>query len=102
MHPGVEMLPVKPARTFYVSTKGNNKNDGKTLKTAWKTIEFGVKALRAGDTLLIDEGEYRTHEARVNTKDGTVGYSEQCGKPGSPIRIAGMPGKEVVLISFST
>ncbi|MBQ9335935.1 MAG: right-handed parallel beta-helix repeat-containing protein [Lentisphaeria bacterium] len=90
-----EML--KPARTFYVSTRGNNKNDGTTPKTAWKTIEFGVKALRAGDTLLIDEGEYRTHEARVNTKDGTVGYSEQCGKPGSPIRIAGMPGKKVIL-----
>ena len=90
-----EML--KPARTFYVSKKGSNKNDGKTPATAWKTIEFGTKALRAGDTLLIDEGTYLTSEARINTKDGSTGYSAQCGKPGSPIRIAGMPGKNVVL-----
>ena len=87
----------KPARTFYVSTKGNDANDGKTLETAWRTIEYGVKALRAGDTLQIDEGEYRTHEAKLNVKDKSVGFAEQCGKPGSPIRIAGMPGKKVML-----
>ena len=57
-----EMLA--PARTFYVSTKGSDKNDGKTLQTAWKTVERGCRELRAGDTLLIDEGEYRTREAR--------------------------------------
>ena len=87
----------KPARTFYVSLKGNDKNDGRTLETAWKTVRRGVRELRAGDTLLIDEGEYRTPETGINVKDKTVGYSVQCGKPGSPIRIAGMPGKEVVL-----
>ena len=86
-----------PARTFYVSTKGSDKNDGKTLQTAWRTIERGCRDLRTGDTLLIDEGEYRTREARLNVKDHTVGFSEQCGKPGSPIRIAGMPGKRAVL-----
>ena len=90
-----EMLT--PARTFYVSTKGSDKNAGKTLQTAWKTVERGCRELRAGDTLLIDEGEYRTREARLNVKDHTVGFAEQCGKPGAPIRIAGMPGKKVVL-----
>ena len=87
----------KPARTFYVSTKGNDSNDGKSLETAWKTIRRGVRELRAGDTLLIDEGEYRSKEAKINVKDKTIGFAEQCGKQGSPIRIAGMPGKEVVL-----
>ena len=87
----------KPARTFYVSTKGNDRNDGRTPESAWRTIPRGVRELRAGDTLLIDEGEYLTPETGINVKDNTVGYSVQCGKPGSPIRIAGMPGKNVVL-----
>ena len=34
---------VKPAKTFYVSTKGNNKNDGLSLKNAFRTIEHGAK-----------------------------------------------------------
>ena len=86
-----------PARTFYVSTRGDDKANGLTPETAWRTVKRGVRDLRAGDTLLIDEGEYRTREASLNVRDGTIGFSEQCGKPGAPIRIAGMPGKKVVL-----
>lgn len=88
----------KPGRTFYLSPKGNDKNDGKTPETAWRSlnkVKWGV-SLRAGDTLLLDEGEYRGNMA-FNVKDRTIGYSEQCGKPGAPIRIAGMPGKNAVL-----
>ena len=88
---------VKPGRTFYVSTKGNNKNDGKDLKSAFRTIEYGVSKLRAGDTLLIEGGEYFERELTLNVKDGSVNYNEQCGKPGSPIRIMGMKGHEVFL-----
>ena len=87
---------LNPARTFYVSTKGNDGNDGKSLATAWKSIKKGMAQLRAGDTLFIDEGTYFDYEAQINVKDGSVGYAEQCGKPGAPIRIAGMPGKKVV------
>ena len=90
-----EML--KPGRIYYVSTKGNDQNDGKTLETAWNSVKRGIWALRhPGDTLLIDEGTYYVSEAQVNVSDDTVGCSDQCGKPGSPIRIAGMPGKKVV------
>ena len=31
-----------PARTFYVSTSGNDKNDGRTLKSAFRTVTKGV------------------------------------------------------------
>ncbi len=86
-----------PRRTMYVSTSGNDRNDGKTSATAWRTIRHGVKELRAGDTLLIGGGEYIESQIQLNVKDQTVGFDEQCGKPGSPIRIMGQPGEKVVL-----
>ena len=88
---------LKPARTFYVSTKGNDKNDGSSLEKAFRTINKGVSLLRAGDTLLIEEGRYFEPEITVNVKDGVPNYKVQCGKPGSPIRIMGMKGHKVLL-----
>ena len=67
---------LKPARTFYVSPKGSDKNDGKTLNTAFKTLHKGFHQLRAGDTLLIDEGIYFQDELKLNVKDGVVGFAE--------------------------
>ena len=88
---------LKPGRTFYVSTKGDNKNDGSSLAKAFRTIGHGVWKLRAGDTLLIEGGTYFEPEIPINVKDGSVGYNKQCGKPGSPIRIMGMKGHTVRL-----
>lgn len=88
---------LKPARTFYVSTKGSNKNDGTTLAKAFRSIDYGVSKLRAGDTLLIEGGTYFEPEIQINVKEETIGYSLQCGKPGSPIRIMGMKGHTVKL-----
>ena len=88
---------LKPARTFYVSTKGSNKNDGNSLKRAFRSIEYGASKLRAGDTLLIEGGEYFGEQIQLNVKEGTTGFSEQCGRPGSPIRIMGMKGHNVIL-----
>jgi len=30
--------------TYYVSTTGNNSNDGKSIETSWKTIAFAASA----------------------------------------------------------
>ena len=87
----------KSGRTFYVSTKGNDKNDGTSLEKAFRTIKHGATILRCGDTLLVAEGEYAENEVQLNVKDNSTGYAAQCGKPGSPIRIMGMPGEKVVL-----
>ena len=86
-----------PARTLYVSTAGNDQNDGKTLETAWRTIARGARELRSGDTLLIAEGRYFQSEIPINVEDNTIGFAEQSGIPGAPIRIMGMPGSKVVL-----
>ena len=88
---------VKPGRTFYVSLKGNDKNDGRQLKTAFRTIKRGAAELKAGDTLLIEGGEYFEREIQLNVKEKSKGFSGQCGIPGSPIRIMGMKGHKVVL-----
>ena len=87
----------KTGRTFYVSTKGSDKNDGTSPEKAFRTIKHGATFLRCGDTLLVAGGEYGENEVRLNVKDNTTGYAEQCGKPGSPVRIMGMPGEKVVL-----
>ena len=88
---------LKPGRTFYVSTRGSNKNDGKSLKTAFRSIEHGASKLRAGDTLLIEGGEYFGEQIQSNVKENSTGFSEQCGTPGAPIRIMGMKGHTVIL-----
>lgn len=85
-----------PARTFYVSTSGNDANDGKSLKSAWRTLNRGVKELRAGDTLLAAEGVYEEGAISLNSGSG-ANYKPQWGKPGSPIRVMGMPGAKVVV-----
>ena len=89
---------LKPNRTFYVSPKGNDKNDGSSLEKAFKSLWKGFSVLKAGDTLLIDEGVYFQAELQLNVKEDVAGFAGQCGKPGSPIRIMGMKGKNVTLV----
>ena len=89
---------LKPRNTYYVSTSGSDSNDGKSLEKAFRTIARGASLLRAGDTLLIAGGEYFEPEIRINCKEDTVGFSEQCGRPGSPIRIMGMKGEKAVIV----
>lgn len=42
---------------YYVSTSGNNSNSGST-DAPWKTVQYGVSQLNAGDTLDIMAGTY--------------------------------------------
>jgi len=45
------------AATYYVSNTGSNSNSG-NISSPWLTIQFGVDRLNAGDTLLIENGNY--------------------------------------------
>jgi len=49
----------RPAGTFYVAPNGRDKADGRTLKTAWRTVRKAGLAARPGDTVLIAPGVYR-------------------------------------------
>ncbi|KAA3636219.1 MAG: hypothetical protein DWP97_03215, partial [Calditrichaeota bacterium] len=44
--------------TYYVSTSGDDENDGKTEGTAWGSIDFGSGILAPGDTVRVLPGTY--------------------------------------------
>ncbi|MCK4624413.1 MAG: right-handed parallel beta-helix repeat-containing protein [Phycisphaerae bacterium] len=46
------------AETYHVSTKGDNANDGLTEEKAFKTIAHAAKVAKAGDTVMIQPGNY--------------------------------------------
>ena len=97
----------RPANTYYVSLSGSDESDGTSWQTAWRTVHFGVSNLRAGDTLIIGEGEYLEREIQINVletthaAEGTV-RPPQIGEPGRPIRIMAAPGHRVVLTGATT
>lgn len=56
---GVAILPsMAHAAEFFVGKTGNDQNDGRSPQKAFLTINKGVQALAAGDTLTIGPGEY--------------------------------------------
>jgi hypothetical protein len=61
-------LPTTSGTTRYVSPSGNNQNPG-TQASPWKTINYGVSHIAAGQTLMIAPGVY-TQEVQ-NIASGT-------------------------------
>ncbi len=60
--------------TYYVSTSGNNSNDGKTTATSWRTISYAAStasAVTSGDKVFIKAGNYG-NENIIFQKDGTA------------------------------
>jgi parallel beta-helix repeat protein len=61
--------------TYYVSSSGNDASDGKTINTAWKTIDkvnASMGNIEAGETILFRKGD--TFYGTLNiTKSGTAG-----------------------------
>ncbi len=72
---------------YYVSTQGNNTNNGFTENKSWATLQYAVSQLKAGDLLYVRGGSY--HESHVNiTAKGTAN---------KPIRIKAYPGEKPIL-----
>jgi len=99
-HGAGELL--KPGRTWYVAVDGSDKNDGKTPGTAWKSIEHGLKFLKAGDTLQIGEGIHKTGPEKIMLPGKKRFVPDTAtlrtdGVPGSPIRIRGAENGKTVL-----
>jgi hypothetical protein len=44
--------------TYYVSTTGNNANDGLTAGKAWRNVQYAANHVRAGDTVKVLGGVY--------------------------------------------
>lgn len=60
--------PGPSGQSFYVSTQGNDSNDG-SLSSPWKTVQYGANQMQAGMTLRIMAGTY-TERVQI-TLDGS-------------------------------
>jgi len=58
--------------TYYVDTKGSDTNPG-TQELPWKTVQHAVTQVQAGDTVLINPGNYSSTEQISITTDGESG-----------------------------
>lgn len=91
-HPPQRPLPAPVARplaagpTFFVdAAKGDDASDG-SKETPWRSVQFGVKRLKPGDTLYLRGGVY--HETVYLTRSGTAE---------APVTVAAFPGELAVL-----
>ena len=76
----VSVLPeVTGAETFHVATNGNDRNDGLSWETAWRTPNKAAESLSAGDVVLVRKGETPYKGFVIN----------RSGKEGKPITFRG-------------
>lgn len=71
------------ATEYYVSLAGSDKHDGLTRGAAFRSIQRGVDALEAGDTLTIAPGEYFESVSRRGLGDATEETLIRAAIPGT-------------------
>ncbi len=67
------------ATTYYVTTNGNNENDGLSEANAWRTIRYAVSQVVTGDSVNVKAGNYGNERIVFNVS----------GQQGRPIVIEG-------------
>jgi hypothetical protein len=72
---------------YYVSTTGNDLNNGMTLANAFRNVQRGVNSLAAGDILYIAQGTYAENVVRTNL----------IGTALNPILITSVPGQKAII-----
>ncbi len=76
------------ATTYYLSSTGNDTNDGTSMGTPWKTInQLNATRLKAGDSVLFHQGDIFYGTIRVNSSGnpGRVIYYGSYGTGANPI-----------------
>lgn len=69
---------------YYVSTSGSDSRSGTSISNALLTIQTGIEAARAGDTVYVMGGTYST---------GNNIWLQRSGLPGAPITLSNFPGQ---------
>ena len=59
---------------YYISLTGNDSNNGKSLKTAFKTISHALSVAKRGDTILMKGGVYRQSNILYSKRDQSNKY----------------------------
>ena len=85
----------RPIGDLYVTKTGDDSNDGRTYEAAFATIQKGMDALQAGETLIIGAGEYFESVRRGEFVDWE--YKNGLGSPDADTLIrAEIPGTVVI------
>jgi hypothetical protein len=88
--------PVASAKDLFVATNGSDAVSyaANNQSTPWRTLEFAIPQVRAGDTLFVRGGTYQaTASINVDSRTG-VGYS---GTAQSWVRIQNFPGENAII-----
>jgi hypothetical protein len=86
--PGAGLPPLLPPSIgliYYVSTTGNDSNDG-TFDLPWRTVQHALDTLLPGETALVRGGNYSENL-----------YMSRDGAPSAPITVAGYQRERPVL-----
>ncbi len=76
---------------YFVSKQGSDANDGASGKTAFLTIQKGVDALKAGDTLTIGPGEYFENVQRTDLGSPDTDTVVRAQVPGTAVLRGDIP-----------
>src|SRR5450759_3883988 len=61
------------ATRYYVSTSGNNTNDGLTAATAWQTVQYAeTRATSAGDIIALKKGDVWATDLALGIHHGGI------------------------------
>ena len=82
------------AAEYFVTKKGNDANNGMSRETAFATIQKGVDALKAGDTLTIGPGEYFESVERENLGSADADTVIRAEIPGTAMLRGDIPAPE--------
>src|SRR5690554_927559 len=87
--PGPDPKPTPIKGTLFVSTKGNDNNDGRSVDRPLRTITKAARTVRPGDVVQIRGGVYSEYNQANAWKTS--------GRPDAPITIMAYPGEEVII-----
>lgn len=88
------LTPLASAREYFVSTQGDDQNDGSSMTQAFATIQKGVDALSPGDTLTIGPGEYRENVFRENLGNSDVDTTIRAALRGTVVLRGDVPAPQ--------
>jgi parallel beta-helix repeat protein len=80
------------AVNYYVSTSGNDDNDGLTIETTFQTIQRASYAVSPGDTVFIRNGIYS-----YSYPESLIVFLTISGTEGNPITFRNYPGENPIL-----
>ena len=100
------VLSSASATTYYVSTSGNNANDGLSTGSAWRNIQFAADHVQAGDTVNVLGGTYHETVNIPASGSATAGYITFQNFPGQIPIVDGtglaIPGGQFGLINIAS